>query len=111
MRALRVTVELVAAAAFLGFAAVQWNDPDPLRWILVYLAGVAVLVADAADRLHWGLAAALAVLTLGGSSLLAYRYDKVLPWIEQEFMRESAGLALVALAAGLVALGGYWRSR
>jgi hypothetical protein len=111
MRALRISLELLTAAAFLGFAAVQCNDPDPLLWILVYLAGAAVLIADAAERLRWGLAAGLAVLTLLASGLLAFRYDKLLPWIEQEFMREAAGLALVGLASGLVALGSYRRSR
>lgn len=111
MRKLRISLEVLVAVLFLCFAGVQWNDPDPFLWMLVYALASTLLVVDALDRGHWALPGGLSVLTLGASGVLATRYDTLLPWIEQEFMREAAGLALVALTMGLVAVGGFRRSR
>lgn len=39
----RKTINYILAVLFVLFAAVQYNDPDPLLWILIY--GVVALVA------------------------------------------------------------------
>jgi hypothetical protein len=52
-------------------AAVQFNDPDPARWIAVYgLATVACLLS-LLRRLHWAFPALLCVVTLVWSATLA----------------------------------------
>lgn len=54
-------LHLLFAAGFLGCALVQWNDPDPVPWIVVY--GLAALSSARAARgvpMRW-LSAALAV--------------------------------------------------
>ena len=45
---------------FLGGAMVQYNDPDPLRWMAIYLAGSAACFLAAMGRLHWAFAAVTA---------------------------------------------------
>ena len=44
---------LMAALFFFG-AAVQYNDPDPVRWVAIYIAGaVACLLANNVRGLYW----------------------------------------------------------
>lgn len=40
-------LNLILSALFIVFAALQWNDPDPARWIALY-GGIAVISAFAA---------------------------------------------------------------
>lgn len=43
-------LNLILSALFVAFAALQWNDPDPLHWIALY-GSIAVISALAAfDR-------------------------------------------------------------
>ena len=51
-------------ALFLFSVIVQYNDPDPLRWMLIYgLAGAACVLAIA-DRLNWMFPAVIGVVAL-----------------------------------------------
>jgi flagellar biosynthesis protein FliQ len=43
---------IVFAVLFLGFAALQYNDPDPFVWIAIYLAMVVACLL-AAKNLHY----------------------------------------------------------
>lgn len=45
-RPLYKTAAIIATLVFALMAAIQWNDPDPLYWIVVY-AAVAVVAAAA----------------------------------------------------------------
>lgn len=36
----------LAALLFLSMAALQWNDPDPVLWVVVYLAITAEMSGD-----------------------------------------------------------------
>ena len=53
---------------FLFAAAVQWNDPDPLRWIALYglaaLLSVGVALGRSWTRLEWGATALFAAVVL-----------------------------------------------
>ncbi len=50
-------LNLLVAVLFFVSAGLQWNDPDPLRWIVVYsLAGLACLLTGRVD-FGWVLAA------------------------------------------------------
>lgn len=108
------------AILFLLFAAVQYNDPDPAVWMLLY-GGVALHFALAAlgrlyrpavwlwlgvalvwaatlapDFLHW--------LRMGMPSIVQTMKAEV-PWVE--LTREFLGLLVVAAAAGWL----LWRTR
>lgn len=95
-------------AAFILSAAVQYNDPDALLWIAVYLAAAVLCIAQLRGRLwRWAPFALLAVCLLWIGSLLPSVVGKVSPQeifesitmrtraVEQA--REIGGLALVAL--------------
>ncbi|MGH1366068.1 MAG: transmembrane 220 family protein [Calditrichia bacterium] len=41
---------LLLAIAFLIFAVIQFNDPDPMLWVMLYSAAAAVCALDAFGR-------------------------------------------------------------
>ena len=43
-------VEMAAAAAFIAMALIQFNDPDPLYWVVVYAATAWIVGANAFGR-------------------------------------------------------------
>ena len=45
---------------FLFSAAVQYNDPEPIRWMAIYLAATGLSVLFALQKLSWKFAALLA---------------------------------------------------
>ena len=87
--------------------AVQYNDPDPVRWMTIYgLAGVACVLAYR-DRLHWGLPVATGIVALIWAGTIAPRvigkvsigemfqsWEMISPLVEEE--REMGGLLIVA---------------
>ncbi len=82
---------------FLAGAAVQYNDPDPLRWIAVYVAAALICSLYHLNRLH-----RYAPVVLGGACLVAslvigtaIAWDQ--PLLSSEEARESFGLLLIAL--------------
>ena len=77
-------ISLILMVLFILIAAVQFNDPDPLRWIAVY-AGVAVIAGLAALGRYWRpLIGIWLVLCLGWSLYL-------MPGVFELFMNHSAG--------------------
>lgn len=112
-------INLIFALLFAVSALLQYNDPDPLRWALVYLAAAAVAIA-VAWKAHWnarqlralGIAAMLLTLVAllwmlmlapgmgefierGDWSLLAATMQAGDPVIEDS--REFLGLGIVLL--------------
>ncbi len=110
----------VLAILFLLFAAVQYNDPDPIQWMLLY-GGVAVQFALAArgrinryavwlwlivavvwaatlvpDFIHW--------LRMGEPSIVDTMKAET-PWVE--LTREFLGLLVAAAGCGWL----LWRTR
>jgi hypothetical protein len=61
----------VFAALFLFGAVVQYNDPDPLRWMLIYLAAATACVLAAMRRLPVALPAMVALVALVWAVTLA----------------------------------------
>lgn len=108
------------AVLFALFALVQYNDPDPASWMLLY-SGVAVHFAlAAAGRLYrpalwlWLAAAVVWALTLlpafidwinMGEPSIVDSMKAEQPWIE--LTREFLGLVLAAAACG----GVLWKTR
>ncbi len=104
-------VKLLVALAFVAFAAVQLNDPDPWRWVALYGA-IAVLWAMAAfeyyflPAIYFLLAVSLAwMLSLlpdffawlqGGAESIVESMKAEKPHIE--LTREFLGLTIVIIA-------------
>ena len=58
------------AVLFLVAAVVQYNDPDPWRWVAIYLAGVVVCVLHGRHQQAWIGALVVAAVALFWSSAL-----------------------------------------
>lgn len=99
-------------------AALQYNDPDPVRWIVLYLAaGAAAVVAWVQPR-AWSAPLVVAVVALVWAGLLwagvAGTVETSDLWKRMsekggkvEEMREAGGLSLVVIGGALAA----WRAR
>ena len=104
-------------AVFLLAIGVQYNDPDPVIWMLAYAAVAALTVGAALGRVPWRLSFALAVLlSLWGLYLApAWREATLASFStftmhgEDEVAREAGGLFFAV--AWLLVLGFWGRSR
>lgn len=54
----------VMAVAFLFSVVVQYNDPDPLRWMAMYGAALVACILFATGRLRWYIAAGIGLIAL-----------------------------------------------
>jgi hypothetical protein len=107
----RLTRRLAAAAfaaLFAWSAWIQWNDPDPLRWMLLYGTACALCAWLALGRrpaapLRWSLAGVAGVWALA----LAPRVIGAAAFTGTEEERELAGLVLVAFAALALPAAGW----
>jgi hypothetical protein len=117
--AFRVANTVVGALFLLG-AAVQWNDPDPLRWMLIYTAAAAAALLAATGRIRRGMAAAVAVVALLWAGSLApgvlgrVRMGELVEEWEMkdtrvEEAREMYGLLLIAAWMGVLTAAGLRR--
>ena len=59
------------AVLFLVGAAVQYNDPDPFRWIAIYLAAATACLLALFHRTRWWVPAAIGVVALAWALALA----------------------------------------
>ena len=108
------------ALLFLFGAAVQWNDPDPLRWMLAYGAVAALSAGAAAGRLTVvptgvvlaGLTLWLAIWSpaFANSSLAAMQSFGMSGAVQEEEVREAWGLLLLVLWTGVLLGAGLRRA-
>lgn len=63
----------VMIAAFLFSVAVQYNDPDPIRWMLIYGLAAIACILQLRGRLPWQLPAVLGVIAFGWAVSIAPR--------------------------------------
>lgn len=98
----------IFAAFFALGVAVQYNDPDPIRWIAVYGAAVVACVLWELRRLKRALAIVVGVFAMAWGLAIALGIRLTAPFGEaltdwsmhtggSEELREAIGLALVAL--------------
>lgn len=104
MRLLDLTMALLFAFA----AALQYNDPDPIPWVAIYLVASMLTGATALGRrIHRGVPVALAVVALGWAAVIvsggpaASEYGHMFDAWEMkspavEEAREASGLVIVA---------------
>lgn len=102
-----LAVNTVMLLAFVGSAVVQWNDPDPVRWMLLYGSAAVACALHLFGVLPWRLAAAVGVVALVWGAIWApgvitnapigqlfTTYQMMSPEIEEA--RELLGLLIVA---------------
>jgi hypothetical protein len=113
-RAPLVVLALLGAAFFGWAAAMQTNDPDPVRWIAIYGGAGAVFLGVAAAPRAWPVAIVIALVASGWAGVLFLGLERFANWDEittsmpmhggpVEETREGLGLTLVALWAVAVA--------
>lgn len=102
-------------AAFLFSVAVQYNDPDPIRWMLVYGLAALACVLQLRGRLSWYFPAGLAAVAFGWAASIAPRvigkttfgalfqsFEMINSVVEEA--REMGGLLIVAAWMGVLVL-------
>lgn len=94
-------VYIAVALLFLGFCAVQYNDPDPLLWIAIY-GYTAILTGLAAFGIHTPLTVPGVIIYLAGFFILFPSVNA--GWYDSEEGREAFGLLLSALWMGFLLL-------
>jgi hypothetical protein len=107
----RVLLKVVNAVLALGFAAaavVQWNDPDPLRWMALYGGAAVACLVWRRVRSGWVLAALIGALAAVWAGVIALGLERLATVSELfspmemkggpiEESREAIGLGLVAV--------------
>ncbi len=105
--ALRAT-RLVCALLFLCGALVQYNDPDPLRWIAMYLSAMGACLAAGRFARSWLLCVLVALAALAWAGLIISGMPTWVPPAQMfepmetkggavEMARESWGLGIIAV--------------
>jgi hypothetical protein len=89
----------LGALFFAWAAALQTNDPDPLRWLALYLASAALCGVAPYRALPLALPIGLAAIATFWAATLAPTLLREAAWIGSEVEREAAGLLVVALVA------------
>jgi Transmembrane family 220, helix len=100
---------------FLFSVAVQYNDPDPLRWMAIYGAAAVACVSALRNSLHPAVSATIGVVALAwtvtlapgvwgqvGFSELFQEFEMASPLIEEA--REMGGLLIVAAWMAVLSL-------
>ncbi|MCB9316060.1 MAG: transmembrane 220 family protein [Lewinellaceae bacterium] len=110
----------VIAVLFVAFALVQYNDPDPLIWMLVYGVVALIYVLAALEKPHRKVALGACIATLGwaltyvpafwdwvqmGAPSIVETMKAEKPYVE--LTREFLGLVLAAVASGWLAFRRY----
>jgi hypothetical protein len=110
------------ACLFLFGAAVQYNDPDPIRWAAIYLAATAVCVGHATRPMPFAAGAVVAVASLIWAIVLAPDAFRVVPSLSEltgtfqmmapgvEELREFVGLLILTASTGVLAFRARRRS-
>jgi hypothetical protein len=98
-------------------AAVQWNDPDPLRWIAFYLLAAATSLGVALDRsqpaLEWVATGVAAVVVIALAPALAGARAEAFLSVRMEsssdeLPRELAGAMIALLWSGGLVIRRRW---
>jgi hypothetical protein len=111
-------VSLIFGILFLLFAAVQYNDPDPQVWVPIYgIAALACLMAWVGMGQWWFFAGMTVVYALAAWNQWPPVFEGFLlnemgmKSINIELARESGGLAICAVAMGVLAYLSTKKSR
>lgn len=94
------TVRFILALIFLSFIVVQYNDPDPIKWTLIYGVPMFLFLNLYKNYSRFILYAIASLYLLG--FFLTFNFNK--DWFDSEVGREGMGMlvcsmAIVALAS------------
>ena len=106
----------LGAAAFVGFAGLQFNDPDPVGWVAIYGCAAVACAFVAAGRGPWWVPAAVAVAAflwalllvpevLGHLALADLTREMNTQMPEIEVGREIGGLLITTAWCGVTSWG------
>ena len=118
--AVLVAANVVFALLFVVSAGLQYNDPDPLRWIALYGGAAVVTIAALHVRHGWIAAAAVALIAAVWAATL---WASISGFVETsdlwrkmsekggkvEEFREAGGLSIVATWLAIAAFSGRRR--
>ncbi len=98
-------VHFIVSAILVSFAVVQWNDPDPLIWILMYLAIATIPLLRGMKKLSRWLPSVMTVtlflaFALSVPDIIAWMKDGF-PSIYDEMKAESPYIESVREALGI----------
>jgi uncharacterized membrane protein len=101
------TLTVVMGLVFVFGAIVQYNDPDPYFWTVVYLAAAILSFVSLRRALSWWLPAGVAGAAIVWAGALAVRVDPEvyrgmfgqlgMASLEIEEARETLGLVIIAI--------------
>ena len=120
-RAAWTAANAVMTVMFAASVVVQYNDPDPLPWMLVYGSGAVVAGLEVVRRARVLLAAVVGLVALGWAGSIAPRVLGKVPFGDMfgafemkhtgiEESREMYGLLLIAVWMAAVTVAA-WRRR
>ena len=101
MRALWIALNVLFLAMFLFSVAVQFNDPDPVRWVAIYGFAAIACIGELTRNERWSLPA--------GIGDLFAEFEMKNEMIEEA--REAGGLLIVALWMAILAVSAFRRGR
>jgi general stress protein CsbA len=81
----------IAAVLFVIFAALQWNDPDPIIWIAIYLVMAVLCGLAAKSKYYPTLYIILILIFLGYAGYLFFDGNGVLSWMRDHHMESITG--------------------
>jgi hypothetical protein len=121
MRFLGRILQITFGLLFLLGAAVQYNDPDPVRWMAIYLAAAIACFLAAARKLKWWFAAGTAVVALIWALIWApqaFPNVRIAEMFQEWEMknerieegREMYGLFIICICMSILAINA-WRKR
>lgn len=101
-------LNVVLALGFAAAAVVQWNDPDPLRWMALYGGAAVACLVWRRVRRGWVVAAVVGAAALVWAAAIALGMERVASVDEMfrpmemkggpiEESREAIGLGIVAV--------------
>ena len=107
---------------FVFGAIVQYNDPDPLTWIPIYLGAAIVVFLDLLASRRWEPGAILALATIGWGVTIAPRVIGKVPFMSMfgawemknmgiEESREMYGLFMIGVWCAILAYRALRRGR
>ena len=108
-------LNVVLALGFAAAAVVQWNDPDPLRWMALYGGAAVACLAWRRVRRGWVVAAVVGAIALAWSVAISVGIER-LATVDELFSpmemkggpieesREALGLGIVAAWMGLLVI-------
>jgi hypothetical protein len=121
MRTLWIALNLLFLAMFLFSVAVQFNDPDPVRWVAIYGFAAIACIGELTRNERWSLPAGICLIALSwAASVVQHVHGVSIGDLFAEFemknemieqAREAGGLMIVALWMAVLTVSAFRRSR